>query len=62
LWTGVFIAGLLTLLIKILPPFFQQNQPTLALVMPVAFVLSGLGGRLRFFKNNKTSCEEPGTK
>ncbi|MDR1374035.1 MAG: DUF4105 domain-containing protein [Treponema sp.] len=46
LWTGVFIAGLLTLLIKVLPPFFQQNQPVLALILPVAFVLSGLSGRL----------------
>jgi hypothetical protein len=55
LWTGVFIAGFLTLLIKVLPPFFQQNQPTLALVMPVAFVLSGLSGGRRFFEKNKMS-------
>jgi hypothetical protein len=35
LWTGVFIAGLLALPMKVLPPFFQQNQPVLALVLPV---------------------------
>jgi hypothetical protein len=40
LWTYVFIAGLVTILIKALPMFGQQNQPVQALVLPIAFALS----------------------
>ncbi|MDR2097262.1 MAG: DUF4105 domain-containing protein [Spirochaetaceae bacterium] len=40
LWTYVFSGGVLTMLIRLLPSFYQQNQVTLALVLPFAFVLS----------------------
>jgi hypothetical protein len=40
LWGYVFAAGLATLLIKLLPPFYQQNQPTQALVLPIALALA----------------------
>jgi hypothetical protein len=46
LWTYVFLGGLLTMLIKLFPPFYQQNQVTQALVLPFAFVLSFAGGWL----------------
>jgi len=39
IWTCVFIAGGITML-KFLPVFYQQNQGALALILPVAFVLS----------------------
>jgi hypothetical protein len=40
LWTYVFFAGALTMPVKLLPAFYQQNQVTLALVLPFAFTLS----------------------
>jgi thiamine transporter ThiT len=40
LWTYVLFGGLLTMAIKLLPGFYQQNQVTQALVLPFAFVLS----------------------
>ncbi|MDR1627130.1 MAG: DUF4105 domain-containing protein [Spirochaetia bacterium] len=39
LWLYVFVAGSASLLARVLPGFFQQNQALLALVLPVAFVL-----------------------
>jgi hypothetical protein len=39
LWAGVFAIGILSLLLKALPFFFQQNQTSLSVVLPVAFVL-----------------------
>jgi hypothetical protein len=39
-WTAVFILCLLTIPIKILPFFYQQNQVTQALLLPITFVLS----------------------
>jgi hypothetical protein len=39
-WTYVFVSGMITVLIKALPVFYQQNQSTQALVLPVAFVSS----------------------
>jgi hypothetical protein len=42
LWTYVFLAGFLTIIIKIIPAFYQQNQPTQIFVLPFAFVLSFL--------------------
>ena len=39
LWTYVFLAGILTMVMKLFPGFYQQNQPTQALVLPFAFVL-----------------------
>jgi hypothetical protein len=38
LWTYVFIAGSLSALAGILPVFFQRNQGTAALILPIAFV------------------------
>jgi hypothetical protein len=40
LWTIVFFGGIFTMLIKLSPAFYQQNQVTQALVLPFAFVLS----------------------
>jgi hypothetical protein len=40
LWTYVFLGGALTLLLRALPGIYQQNQVTLALVLPFAFTLS----------------------
>jgi hypothetical protein len=42
LWAYVFLAGFASILIKLLPWFWQQNQVTQALVLPIAFVLSGI--------------------
>jgi hypothetical protein len=47
LWTYVFFGGLLTMAIKLLPGFYQQNQVTQALVLPFALVLSVIGRPLR---------------
>jgi hypothetical protein len=38
-WTVVFLLCLLTMPVKLLPFFYQQNQVTQALLLPVAFVL-----------------------
>ena len=38
-WAYVFLAALLTIVIKLLPAFYQQNQVTQALVMPVSLTL-----------------------
>jgi hypothetical protein len=38
-WTVVFALCLLTIPIKLLPFFYQQNQVTQALLLPIAFVL-----------------------
>jgi hypothetical protein len=39
-WTFVLLGGLVSLLIRLSPAYFQQNQVTLALVLPFAAVLS----------------------
>jgi hypothetical protein len=44
LWTYVFLGGLFTMAIKALPGFYQQNQATLALVLPFSLVLSFIPG------------------
>jgi hypothetical protein len=46
IWLYVFAAGSITGLLELFPPLYQQNQPTLALILPVtlAFVLPGLFG------------------
>jgi hypothetical protein len=46
LWICVAAAGLLSLLLRVLPFFSQQNQATLALVLPAATLL-GLGAEFR---------------
>jgi hypothetical protein len=45
-WTYVFAAGFLTMPVKILPFFWQQNQVTQALLLPPAFALSLLPEKL----------------
>ena len=44
-WAYVFLGGLLTMVIKLLPVFYQQNQVTQALVMPLALTLFFLMAR-----------------
>jgi hypothetical protein len=39
-WTGAFTLCLVTMPVKLLPVFYQQNQVTQALLLPVLFVLS----------------------
>jgi hypothetical protein len=39
-WTVVFVLCFLTMPLKLLPAFYQQNQVTQALILPLAFVLS----------------------
>jgi hypothetical protein len=39
-WTAVFALCLLTMPIKLLPFFYQQNQVTQAMLLPITFVLS----------------------
>jgi hypothetical protein len=49
-WICIFLGGLLTMAIKLSPAFYQQNQVTQALVLPIALtmiVLMGLMGRLK---------------
>jgi hypothetical protein len=45
-WTYVFAAGFLTMPIKLLPFFWQQNQVTQALLLPPAFAMSLLPEKL----------------
>jgi hypothetical protein len=47
LWTYVLLGGILTMVIKFFPGFYQQNQATQALILPFAFVLSYVPGRFR---------------
>jgi len=42
LWTVVFAGGLLSIVIRFFPAYYQQNQSTQALVIPFALVLSVL--------------------
>jgi hypothetical protein len=39
-WTAVFVLCFLTIPIKLLPSFYQQNQVTQAMLLPITFVLS----------------------
>jgi hypothetical protein len=39
-WTYMLLGGIVSMLIKLSPAYFQQNQVTLALVLPFAAVLS----------------------
>ena len=38
-WAYVFLGGLLTMALKLFPAFYQQNQVTQALVMPIALTM-----------------------
>jgi len=42
LWTFVFLAGIASILVRLLPGFYQQNQPTQLMVLPFALVLSSI--------------------
>jgi len=44
LWTLVFLAGIASIVVRLLPGFYQQNQPTQLLVLPFALVLSSIPG------------------
>jgi len=49
-WSYILLGGFLTMAIKLFPAFYQQNQVTQALVLPIALtmlVLMGLEGRLK---------------
>ncbi|MFP3089146.1 DUF4105 domain-containing protein [Treponema sp. TIM-1] len=48
LWTYVVLGGILSMVIKLFPGFYQQNQVTQALVLPFALVLSFIppGGKM----------------
>jgi hypothetical protein len=50
-WTYALLGGIVTMLIKLSPAYFQQNLVTLALVLPFAAVLSFVPSVLtRLFK------------
>ena len=49
-WTYVVLGGLLTMVIKLSPSFYQQNQVDQALVMPLAFTLLVIMARLGRFR------------
>jgi len=42
IWTFVFILGCVSIFLKVLPCFYQQNWDTLGAVLPAAFALSGI--------------------
>jgi hypothetical protein len=44
IWTYMFIACTLTVLLRLLPFFYQQNQSAQAVILPIAFVLSYIPG------------------
>ena len=48
-WVYVFLCALITIIIKLLPAFYQQNQVTQALVMPFALALAFIMHRLGQF-------------
>ncbi|MDR3336988.1 MAG: DUF4105 domain-containing protein [Treponema sp.] len=57
LWTYVFFGGLFTLIIRILPQFYQQNQVTLAMMFPFALALSFIPSWIkRFFNRNRITA------
>jgi len=45
-WVYVFLAAFITIVIKLLPAFYQQNQVTQSLVMPVSLTLAFIMRRL----------------
>jgi hypothetical protein len=44
LWTYVFLGGILSMVIKLFPGFYQKNQVDQALILPIAFTLSFFPG------------------
>jgi hypothetical protein len=53
LWTYVFLGGVLSMVIKLFPGFYQQNQVTQALVLPFALALSFAPGWLKRLAQGK---------
>jgi hypothetical protein len=53
LWAYVFLGGLLSAVLKLFPSFFQQNQVTLALVLPLSLGLGCIINRMEFFPSGK---------
>ena len=49
LWSYVFLGGMLTIVLRFFPGFYQQNQPTQALILPLAFVLSIIPNVLYYY-------------
>ena len=52
-WTYVILGGLLTMVIKLSPAFYQQNQVDQALVLPIALALAYIMMRLGNYKQFK---------
>jgi len=50
-WNYVFIIGSITLLLRVLPFFYQQNLSVYALVLPIAFALGNIPKSFIRFKN-----------
>jgi hypothetical protein len=50
LWSYVAVGGILSMAIRIMPRFWQRNEPTLALVLPFAAALSFAPDLIRRFK------------
>ena len=46
LWTYVFLGGLITMIIKLTPAFYQQNQVDLALILPPCLTMVFITWRL----------------
>ena len=49
-WSYIFLGGLLTMVIKLFPAFFQQNQVDLALILPIALTMVFIMARLSSLK------------
>jgi hypothetical protein len=47
IWTYIFIACALTVLLRLLPFYYQQNQSVQAVILPIAFILSYIPGWIK---------------
>jgi hypothetical protein len=47
IWTYIFIACVLTMLLRLFPFYYQQNQSVQAIMLPISFVLSYIPGWIR---------------
>ena len=55
LWIYVLLGGLLTMVIKLFPAYYQQNQVTQAMVLPIALTLVLIMSRLGGFKTTASA-------
>ena len=53
IWTCVFIMGGLTVVLKIIPFFYQGNHSVYSLILPIAFALSNIPGKIHMLMNKK---------